>query len=99
MPRAKDLRDDTLLDIFDAETVGIQISDDGKRVWVCVDGICRFRVKGTLSLTVADGRKPSVEAVKRKRGRPKKGEMSVTDRKAYRAAKAREYRAKKKGAP
>lgn len=56
MPKAKDLRDDTLLDIFEAETVGIQISPDGKRIWVCVDGICRFRAKGILSLTVTDDR-------------------------------------------
>lgn len=56
MPKAKDLRDDTMLDIFDAETIGIQISPDGKRIWVCVDGVCRLRVKGIGTVEIDDMR-------------------------------------------
>lgn len=102
MPKAKDLRDDTLLDIFEAETVGIQISPLGDRVWVCVDGICRLRVKGALSLTISDER-PRFDGVRKmavavKRGRPHASKPVTAHRKEYLKLKARERRARQKEA-
>jgi hypothetical protein len=44
----------TMLDISKPEMVGIEFSADGETMWVCVDGICRLRVKG---LAVIDARK------------------------------------------
>jgi hypothetical protein len=35
-----------LVDYMDVKDMGIQISQDGQRVWVCVNGICILRVKG-----------------------------------------------------
>lgn len=34
------------VDYQNVETVGLQVSADGQRVWVCVDGTCALRVKG-----------------------------------------------------
>jgi hypothetical protein len=32
------------LDVLDVEHVGVQISEDRKKVWVCVNGVCILRV-------------------------------------------------------
>ena len=43
----------TMIDIAKPEAVGIEFSSDGTTLWVCVDGICRLRIKG---LAVIDAR-------------------------------------------
>jgi hypothetical protein len=43
----------TMIDIAKPDCVGIRFSPDGQTLWVCVDGICRLRIKG---LAVSDAR-------------------------------------------
>ncbi len=40
----------------DIKGLGLQISTDGQRVWVCVDGQCVLRAKGIKILEVRDDR-------------------------------------------
>lgn len=46
----------TCTDIAGAETVEVQIRDDGKVVWINIDGICRFRVQRFEQLLISDER-------------------------------------------
>ncbi len=45
-------------DFQNAESVGIQISQDGQRVWVCINGMCVLRIKGIApgSISIVDNR-------------------------------------------
>ncbi|KKN80809.1 hypothetical protein LCGC14_0326150 [marine sediment metagenome] len=43
-------------EFFDVECLGLQISADGQRVWVCVNGQCVLRAKGIELLEVRDDR-------------------------------------------
>lgn len=38
------------------DNVQIEISDDGKKIWVNVDGVCKFRSYDTASLRLTDNR-------------------------------------------
>jgi hypothetical protein len=46
-------------DLEAKEFIGIQIASD--RIWVCVDGQCVLRVKGTREIGVIDSRQDSNE--------------------------------------
>lgn len=46
-------------DIAGAETVELQIRNDGKVVWINIDGICRFRVQRFEQLLITDERPQS----------------------------------------
>ena len=37
-------------DYQNVQSVGVQVSADGNRLWVCVDGTCVLRVKGITEL-------------------------------------------------
>ncbi len=43
-------------DFSNIESLGFQISADGQRVWVCVNGQCVLRAKGIEALEVRDDR-------------------------------------------
>lgn len=45
----------TMLDIRDPVGVEIETSEDGRRIWVNVDGICRLRI------TYGAGQVPSID--------------------------------------
>lgn len=50
-------------DYQDVKSVGIQISTDGQRLWLCIDGECVLRVKGIQEpVGILDGRVRSEEA-------------------------------------
>lgn len=49
------------VDILQAIDVDIQISPDGKRLWVNVDGICALRVGRIDRLTLIDNRQDGSE--------------------------------------
>jgi len=50
------------MDFNNTDVVGIQISADGQRVWICVDGACALRVKGIRgSIEIRDDRLEDVE--------------------------------------
>jgi hypothetical protein len=46
------------VDLQDAEIVGIQISADGQRFWLCVNGVCIMRIKGISGVQMTDDRFP-----------------------------------------
>lgn len=43
-------------DFSNVKSLGVQISTDGQRVWVCVNGQCVLRAKGIEVLDVRDDR-------------------------------------------
>jgi len=43
-------------DYQNVESVGIQISADGLKVWICIDGECVLRVKGVKEIGILDKR-------------------------------------------
>lgn len=43
-------------EFFNVECLGFQISADGQRVWVCIDGQCVLRAKGIELLEFRDDR-------------------------------------------
>jgi len=45
------------IDLHDSKVVELVIRDDGKVVWVNVDGVCRLRVCRIESLVIEDQRK------------------------------------------
>lgn len=50
------------VDYQDVESVGIQISADGNRLWVCIDGGCVLRIKGIKEpIEITDDRNGGVE--------------------------------------
>jgi hypothetical protein len=49
------------VDITAPELVDITINEDGKVVWINVDGVCRFRAQRIKNLAIYDGRKDSEE--------------------------------------
>ncbi len=54
------------MDWSNVQSVGIQISADGNRVWVCVDGGCILRIKGIQFVAIQDDR--SVDDTKQAEG-------------------------------
>ena len=44
-------------DYQNVTSVGFQISEDGQRIWVCIDGSCVLRVKGIKHFGFTDLRK------------------------------------------
>ena len=44
------------MDFSKVEDVGIQISADGQRVWICIDGECKLRVKNIDHIEFRDDR-------------------------------------------
>lgn len=42
---AKISTDEQMVDCNAPDTVRIEISSDGKKIWVNVDGVCRFRAQ------------------------------------------------------
>ena len=46
------------IDVQDAEVVGIQISDDSNRIWLCINGVSVMRIKGIKKITLTDDRLP-----------------------------------------
>lgn len=47
-----------MADYSNVEVVGIQISEDSNRIWVCINGECVLRVKGIRQLEITDMRNP-----------------------------------------
>lgn len=45
-----------LRDYKDLEAIGVQISEDGNRIWVCVNGTCVLRAKGIQNIEINDMR-------------------------------------------
>jgi hypothetical protein len=52
--------DGQLTDVADVDTVEMQISADGTRIWINIDGVCRFRVSQTKIILVKDDRTEAV---------------------------------------
>jgi hypothetical protein len=55
-----------LRDYNDVRQCQIQIADDGKRVWINIDGKCAVRVFGYEELVIEDQRKPTFVRLNRK---------------------------------
>ena len=51
------LDDLVLLDLSKPRAVEVIVRNDGKVLWVNVDGLCRLRICGVKKLTVEDGRR------------------------------------------
>lgn len=48
------------IDLVNADVVGIQVSSDGNRLWLCVNGACVLRVKNIKRIDIDDARKESI---------------------------------------
>jgi hypothetical protein len=48
---------DATIDIAGAEHVEVLVRDDGKNVWVNVDGVCKLRICRIKNLKINDHRK------------------------------------------
>jgi hypothetical protein len=51
------------LNVFDAEAVGFQVSEDANRVWLCINGVSVVRVKGIKNFEFTDLRKKTRKKV------------------------------------
>lgn len=50
-------REVRMIDIANADLVEIEVSPNGQKIWVNVDGLCRLRINGRYQLSVKDERK------------------------------------------